>query len=328
MVSKSTISPPVLAKALQKGLAYLSQAQRPSGEFATYVADRPNMVGARALPKSVYITTFVMHALRCLPSSPLIDQIEQRARDFLIREREDDGAWNYNGRGKGLIPADLDDTCCAVAALLQLGQRPDISFYALLWQNEDAPGGPYYTWLGINERANERLAAHGIFAREVDALVNANILFCAGLLDMPLPGATAYLKQVIYDQTYQSQSIYAISPHFPIYAISRAYKDGNVTALAPATTTMQHYILTKLSPPQAEPVAFNLACLTVSLLNLEAPLPVVEPYLTALYSTQQTDGRWPTWAAYTNCNGSPELTTALVLEALSKYLQRVNQSGL
>ncbi len=317
MLLKPTISPPTLTTAIQKGLNYLRQTQRASGEFATYMAERPDMVGAKALPKSVYVTTFVIHALSCLPTSPLIDRLQQRAGAFLQQEQADNGAWNYNGQGQWSVPDDLDDTCCAVAALGQLGHRPAFSFYALLWQNEVVPGGPYYTWLGINDPANEHP-----FAREVDALVNANILFCAGLLNLSLPGTVDYLRQVIQEETYQAQSVYCLSPHFLIYTLSRAYADGPVSALTPAMPTMQDYILTQLPPPQAEPVAFNLACLAASLLNLRAPLPQVEPYLTVLLASQQSDGHWPTWAAYVHNNGAPALTTALALEALGKYLKR------
>ncbi len=304
--------------AIQTGLTYLAQAQRPSGEFATYYsADRTDLVGAEACPKSVYITTFIMHALSCLPPNPLIDQILQPAAAFLLGEQEDNGAWNYIGRGKHQVPDDLDDTCCVVAALCQMGHRPDFLFYGLLWQNEVAPGGPYYTWLGINNDPGDYP-----FIREIDALVNANILFCAGLLDLLLAGAAAYLCRVIETETYQAENVYCLSPHFLIYAISRAYRDGNVTDLAPAMPAMQNYILTKVPPPQTEPVAFYLACLAVALLNLDAPQPLVDPYLAALLTHQQPDGCWPTWAAYVRYNGAPALTTALALEALGKYVSR------
>ncbi|MFC1975956.1 hypothetical protein ACFLXQ_06120 [Chloroflexota bacterium] len=318
---KQTLSPTILTTAIQKGVAYLAQTQRPSGEFATYTAPRLDMADAEERPKSVYVTTFVIHSLSCLPPSPVIKKIQRRAGDFLAQEQEDNGAWHYDGRAdERQIPLDLDDTNCVVAALLTLGHRPALSFYNLLWQNEVAPGGPYYTWLGPNTPASD-----SIFAREIDPLVNANILFCSSRLNLSLPGTINYLQEIIHKEAYQTQSGYCVSPHLPIYVLSRAYADGQVDALASAMPTMQDYILKKLPRPQAEPASFNLVCLAVSLLNLQSPLPLVEPYLAALLANQEADGHWPAWGTYVSYNyyydGAPALTTALALEALSKYLK-------
>jgi hypothetical protein len=254
----------------------------------------------------------------------VIKKIQRRAGDFLAQQQEDNGAWHYDGRGsEHQIPLDLDDTSCAVAALLILGQRPALSFYNLLWQNEVVPGGPYYTWLGTNAPANDT-----IWAREIDPLVNANILFCSSRLNLSLPGTINYLQEIIQKEAYQTQSGYCVSPHFPIYALSRAYADGQVEALASTMPTMQDYILKKLPVPQAEPASSNLVCLAVSLLNLQSPLPVVEPYLAAVLANQKADGHWPAWGVYLSYNhyydGAPALTTALALEALGKYLRYVS----
>jgi hypothetical protein len=308
-----------IATAIEKGLTYLARSQRPSGEFATYTSPHLDMTGAKGRAKSTYVTTFVMHSLSCLPAGPIIAPMQQRAGEFLAGEQEENGAWHYDGRGRQQILPDLDCTACAVAALLTLGRRPDLSFYSLLWQNEVAPGGPYYTWLGVDHTSDS------VHARDVDVLVNANILFCTGLLNLTLLGAAAYAQQLIHNQAYLGT--YGVSPHLPIYALSRAYADGRVTALAPAMPVMQDYLLAQLLPPQTEPAALHVACLAAALLNAQAPLALVEPYLAALLNRQQPDGSWPAWAAYVSYNanydGAPALTTALALEALGKYQARL-----
>ncbi len=347
----------VITTAIEKGLSYLAQSQRATGEFATYTSPRLDMTGGKERPQSVYVTTFVIHALSHLPPSPIGQQIQGQAGEFLIRQQEENGSWHYDGRFEPrTIPQDLDDTSCAVAALLQLGRRPDFSYYALLWQNEAAPGGPHYTWIGVNHSADHPLA------QEVDVLINANILFCGSLLDISLPGTASYLKQVIREEAYQARTKYfSVSPHFTIYTLGRAYRDGAANILSPAMPPMIAYILTKLPPPQAQPPAFHLACLATTLLNLEgcapdfrksgqtwgdsggipppppeltqilgrahleAPLSLVSPYLTALLDQQQGDGHWPAWAVYLTYgrlyDGAPALTTALALEGLGKYLK-------
>ena len=91
--------------------------------------------------------------------------------------------------------------------------------------------------------------------------------------------------------------------------------------------SLREYILNKLPSPEAEPSAFNLACITASLLNLHADLSQIDPYLNQLISKQKSDGSWPIWAAYAgfrpNYDGGPALTTALALESIGKWAKRV-----
>lgn len=310
-------------QAIEKGVRYLHQTQRPSGEFVTYTSPNLDLSEGVPYPKSVYMTTFVMHSLATLPANTsitsLIKDIQGRGAAFLEQEQEDNGAWNYEGRGEPRVPPDLDDTSCAMAALAELDRQPELSFYALLWQNESAPSGPYYTWLGINDRDDDPRA------RQVDALVNANILFCCGLLNLSLPGTVYYLEQVVRAEAYQSESVYTTSPHFLFYALSRAYADGQVAALDPAMSILEDYILSKVPPPHPDMPIFKIACLAATLLNLRIPSILIRPYLVPLLTTQYTDGSWPGWGAYAgfapNSDGSPALTTALAIEALGKYVK-------
>jgi hypothetical protein len=301
---------------VERGLQFLQANQRDSGEWPTVFSPHHDLRGAAAYAKSPYVTSFVIHALQFLPPEARIAALQARAAAFLQAEREDDGAWNYEGRGDWRIPADLDDTCCAMAALIESDQRPDLAFYILLWNKEQAPGGPYHTWLNVNELADSPLA------KEVDALVNANIAFCFGLLGIPLPGTAAYLADLVQRADYTRATIYGLSPHFLIYCLSRAAADGGVAELQAALPRLQQTILEELPPPDAEPAAFNLACLSVALLNCGADSATLAPYLSALLDQQQPDGSWPAWAAWLsfspNYDGAPALTTALALEALGK----------
>jgi hypothetical protein len=313
--------------AIRAGIDYLRRTQLASGEFLTYTGPRPDLAGASPYPKSVYVPAFVVHSLGYVPAEPATDRIRQRAVDFLEAEEEDNGTWNYEGRGEWRLPADLDCTSCAVVALLAVGRRAPRTFYRLLWQvvsrNAAAPGGPYFTYVGVNDAPGDPIAAP--FAREVDPLVNANVLFCCGLLGIALPGVTAYLRGTVETESYVGQSFYVVSPHFLAYAISRAYADGGVDDLAPAMPALRTYLSTMLPAPEAKESALNLACRAVALLNLGSDTAEVEPVLVELLRTQQADGSWPAWAAWAgfppNYDGSPALTTALALEALGKYLK-------
>lgn len=314
--SDSVLSATNISHAIERGLTYLHQTQRRSGEFATYASPRLDMQGGVAYSKSVYMTTFVIHSLCYLPEHPLIKPMQQRAAEFLLTEKEDFGGWNYDGKDNWRVPPDLDDTSCAIAALFKVGYQPDYSFYMLLWQNEVAPSGPYYTWIGINELSDEPLV------KEVDGLVNCNVLYCASLLSISLPNTVNFLIEQVKNIKNQASSIYSVSPHFFIYTLCRAYADGQVEALSPIRPILNEYILNHLSLRQTTQSTFNLACLAISDFNLYQDFSRVEPYLTTLLNAQQADGGWPAWAAYAsytpNYDGSPALTTALVLELLGK----------
>lgn len=320
------LSAPIIEAAIRDGVDYLRRVQRASGEFATHTGPTPDLRGAATYPKSVYVNSFVIHSLGFLPATPHVAHIRRRAADFLEAE-EENGVWNYEGRGQWRLPPDLDCTCCAVAALAILGRRPPAACYPVLWRairpNAAAPGGPYYTWIGVNDDPDDPIAAP--FAGDVDPLVNANVLFCCGLLGIELPGAAAYLTRRAVSGDYRGDSHYVISPHFLLYAMTRAYADGQAVALAPALPAMRECLLDRLPPLPDELSAFNVACRALALLNLGAARDVVAPYLTAIVAAQGDDGGWPMWAAWAgfppNYDGSPALTTALALEALGKWLR-------
>src|SRR5262245_5269027 len=190
------LSPDALEGAIDGGLRFLQHDQRPSGEFPTITSPHLDMTASIDCPMVIYVTTFVVHVLASpyfarRSSAPQVQAMLERAGAFLLSEQCESGAWGFEGRSTIRIPYDLDDTSCAVAALLELGHPRSPAFYRLLWQNEVAPGGPYYTWIGMNQGEDSA------FAREVDALVNANILFCGGLLGLSLPAVAAYLRAII-----------------------------------------------------------------------------------------------------------------------------------
>ena len=311
--------------AIRKGLDYLDANQLDSGEFVTYTGPVRDLRDAVPYPRSVYVTSFVIHSLSFLPPNPQQKRIQTRAADFLEAE-EEAGCWNYEGRGVWRLPPDLDCTCCAVAALRILDRRSIPACYPVLWHavrpNEAAPGGPYYTYIGVDQFPDDPACAP--FAGDVDPLVNANVLFCGGLLGIELPGAAAYLSRIVVSEDYRGQSHYVISPHFVLYAISRAYADGRVGALRDVVPPAMRFLTSRLLDVDDEVSALNVACRALSLLNLGAGQGVVAPLLSALLTRQEADGSWPSWAAWAgfppNYDGSPALTTALALESIGKWL--------
>jgi hypothetical protein len=299
---------------VRSALAWLRSVQRPGGELPTYTARRTDMADAQAYACCIYTTTYVIHALGRFADHPTAAAVRNAAAVFLRAQRNADGSWSYEGRATRRVPPDLDDTACAAAALLTLGEQPALEFYQLLWENEAAPGGPYYTWAGVNQQPGHLLARH------LDALVNANILLCAGLAGMALPGAAAYLDDVIGRGALAAASDYCLEPHLLVYALARAAIDGAVADLTPKLPALRAYALSLPAPPQ-ERQPFRLACLAATLLAL-GDQEAAAPYLAALLAAQAPDGSWPVAAAYSGyppwIDGSPALTTAIALDALGR----------
>ena len=296
---------------------WLSAHQCQDGGWTTYSSADVRMTQPLPYDTSVYTTTFALHAL-VLCRRPDLSVVIERAGAFLRREREHDGVWNYEGRGGLRLPPDLDDTSCAVAALRGVGDMPELSFYAHLWRNEVAPGGPYFTWVGVNDLVGSSLC------REVDFMVNANIAFCCGALGLDTPGIVRYLSDAVVGQAAASK--YSVSPHFLLYLLTRAYAHGPVPGLASVMPVVKHFILTQLRHPGDEVSAFNVACLVASLLNAEAPMATVDPYLRVLLERQSADGSWPMCAAYVSFDGrydgSAAMTTAIALDAVVQATDR------
>ncbi|NTW00811.1 MAG: hypothetical protein HGA19_05805, partial [Oscillochloris sp.] len=148
MISTSTMLAPNVH--IERAIAWLQANQRSSGELPTFTAQRADMTDARPYRCCIYTTTFVAQSVSKFSYIPGAEVVQKAAGAFLYAERNDDGSWSYEGRETSRVPPDMDDTVCATAALIGMGQRPSLSFYRLLWENEAAPGGPYFTWLGVN----------------------------------------------------------------------------------------------------------------------------------------------------------------------------------
>lgn len=316
------LSHPNLEAAIEKGVGYLERIQGQAGDFEMVSSPHQDMRAAKPYSKSAYVATYVLHTLSLMEATPQIESIQQRTIAFLLQEQKDNGGWQYCEQPASMSFADLDTTACVIAALAQVDRQPELSFYALLWNHESAPGGPYYTWLDVDYHELDPSISY------VDAQTNANITYCCRLLGLSLPKTVYYLEQVISAQAYESECPFSISAHFPIYLLSRAYAADNGKMLDKVMPTIQDYILSKLAAPHSEGSMLNLACLAVSLLNMKVPSILVRPYLVPLLASQQSDGGWPVYAACTrkafraddvHYDGGTALTTAIALEALYKY---------
>ena len=293
------------------GLGYLERTQLPSGEFATYTGPELDLRDAVAYPKSVYVNSFVVHSLGFLPEDPRVPLIRDRAADFLEAEEEASGVWNYEGgRGGWRLPPDLDSTCCAAAALVALGRRSPPAFLRAplaCRAAERGRGGRSLLHLHRRQRSPQRPDQRTLCAGGRFACQRQRALLCRITRHRPCRERRRSCEQLVaaesytghsFAEDYRGESRPRVPPHFVLYAITRAYADGRVAALAPAVPLMRDFLTTRLPPPPDEASAFNLACRAVGLLNLGAEPAAVEPYVTLLLEAQGDDGGWPIWGAW------------------------------
>lgn len=300
-----------LGAAVAAGLDFLARAQRPTGEWETLTGVAHDLADGEPYATSPYLTALVLHCLYGLPRSPMVE----RALDFLASQREPVGIWNYEGLGARKLPFDFDTTSCATGALALYGREVKLSFFGFLWRNEAAVGGPYYTWMGIND-GDHRMA------RQVDALVNANIAWCLAKLGQEAPGIEAFLRTVIETGAYVgAQSWYAVSPFFPVYALSRAIVDGPLPRMVDVLPELAAVVA-----GAAPASAFDTLCRCCVALNADLGDATDREALAAILALQGADGGWPAGAAWLGyspkVDGGQALSTGLALEGIAKFASR------
>jgi len=196
------LSPRDPHSALRRGLAFLARAQLPNGAFS---AARLAPGRARELA-STFTTAFVLDALLSarLPIGPL----QERALDFLESEAED-GLWPFWSRDslhRQTLPPDVDDTACALSALLAAGRPfPAEQTLRLLSVNR-TEYGLYLTWLGDREDLDPG---------EADLTASFNVLYLLAQLGGRDPVAEATVSLMMSEDL-----IFRSSPYYPDAAVT------------------------------------------------------------------------------------------------------------
>lgn len=308
-----------ITKSIRKGISFLLNKQLNSGEFPTTRAKKISMENASYI-KSVFLNTFVLHSLSQLKNVFPINETVQNTTKFLLNEKEGEGFWRFFGKGNHL-PLDLDDTCCALSALFINGVELEYKTIADYLLNYRDKGGIFYTW--ILDRYLPKNSSY--FENDIDWVVNANTLFFFSLIKIPIPEVTDYLCNIVEKGDFEDGSIYYYSPFSFIYCLSRAYADGGVIGLKPILRNIKNYLLNKQKVKVEKGNTLENAMATASLINCGYKGIVVDGAINNLLKAQKADGGWPNSAFFAGVPelfyGSRELTTAIAIEALWKYLK-------
>lgn len=298
---------------------WLSGQQLDSGGFASEVSDSIEPFTPDRLHYHTFFTSII---LVCLQNVDDADSIIRPGIKFLKKQQSPQGSWNYWDRNSQMavkyrFPDDLDDTAYALLALSihdpagLSGQ--DLALLAgLLITNEIKPGGPYRTWL-VDKSLYRQWG-------DVDLAVNANI---GGLLNhhgLEMPDLQNYVKTELDKR--RPTSLYYQSPIPIIYFLSRWYEGPEISRLFKEHT----HRLT------AKNVAELAMLLTIGCRVGASPSTLRRLYKLLLESRQR--GHWPAAVFYTELvsqgqacyTGSPALTTALALEAITAYRRRAGHA--
>jgi hypothetical protein len=281
---------------------------------------------------SIFATALAAWSLRDVPGT---ERIRSRACDFIERQRELHGVWRHWTRGHEqfhYVPPDLDDTSIACLALRADGRRVPRN-RGLMLANR-AQSGLFYSWISARRlwvgnvrywwialvhlmlHPGKSLAFYHITPsrrHDIDAVVNANILFYLGR-DGETEPVIGLLTKVLRDREEAGCDKWYDSPFVVWYFFSRALRRAGAEAGG--------LILGRLrgARPDSALERALAACVTMDW----DERPDTEK-IEAIIAEQLPSGAWPLAPFYKGGRvrwGSEELTTAFCIEALSRWLGR------
>jgi len=304
------LDPTLIPPAIDRALAFVARGQLDSGLFPTLASSDPDLTGG-TLVDSVYLTTYIVHALAQARPDPARAHVLRSAARAILNQGDPGGLWRFFGRRSANPPPDFDDTCCALVALRQCDHPTDSTVDNLL-EPCAFPAGGYGTW--IDPRLNH--------PRRFDAGVNANILLYLTMAGRPFEALAGYLVEVSSRRQLSKLSTYALSDPPVIYMLMRAFRHGPAPGLARLTPLVTKTLLAQQRPDGSFGHELETALSVTALLDSGHRGPSLDAATRWLLARQLPDGRWPARTFF--CDflptyyGSEELTTALCAEALIK----------
>lgn len=249
-------------------LVFLQSQQNQDGSFTALTSASVSFKEAKP-SSSIFLTSLILSCLRSMNSSPVVDDIKQKAARFLLSQKSDHWTFNYWKKGSHEAkdtpyPDDLDDTFCSLVAIGQTDQKildaPALAkIVTLLTAVEQKEGGPYYTWL-VPPDADK-------VWRDVDIAVNANVAYFLALQDIFLPNLRTFIYSKINKRDLTSKYYPSM---FPVaYFLSRYLSLDKKVPLVIRSTLQQEIMSSRMKDGNwGNPL--NTALAVSSLLRLGA----------------------------------------------------------
>lgn len=330
-------------RCISSGLNFLHKNQLPHGEFKTYISPDIKMEENYRYVSTTYITSFIIYSLSFVKSR-FVKDMTNKSLNFFIEEMEFPGIWRYFGVNRnvklsggkiseytpiGVVP-DLDDTACISYCL----KKNNISFYDNLevFLNNRNENGLFYTWLmdyPKRKEYSEEIVYLFPKSNDICCGVNSNILLYLGQNENTNI-VCEYINDIISNDLEENNI-----PYFPgrlalYYILSRAYFN-RIHSLKKS----RDLILNKIIPMQLEDGSFGSVLSTAfavcTFINFNFLNDSIQKALEFIITKQRKDG---SWLRERFCDGgiyyygSEELTTAICLEALSRFKEKIdNEKG-
>jgi hypothetical protein len=323
------ISIPLINEIIDQGIDSLLKNQVSDGYFINKTTHINRDFSDSHVTNSSFITSLVLLSCRDLPSSPQLDIVTNKAIDWLLTQKSSNWSYNYWIRNSPEstntpYPNDLDCTFCALAAIYLY--RPEIlvsqdyaKIVALLTTFETKTGGPYRTWLVP--------LTSDLIWRDIDPAVNANIAYFLYLQKISLPKLNAFIKNCIIANKLTSPYYDGSLPI--IYFISRFITGSEKLLLI---HNLKQYYLNKIE--FINPL--NIALKVSAMINLGVISDVEDKDIEYLIKSQEL-GEWQAYPLVIEGGnqtknrisyaGSAQLTSALCLEALAKYIKIISSKN-
>lgn len=319
--------------AVARGLAFLGEAQRPNGEFASYRWIPSE--GDPALEEfgSPFTTATILVALQGV-EAPQAAQIRRRGVEFLRGVRDGQGLWRFFLRHDGqldLVPPDTDDTAVAAAALRREGVAVRGVADALARCVDRR--GRLMAWLFGSGDCTPSPSERAFYAasplrydlrypNEYDCVTHANGLAFLALEGRVPKRACELLEREVATKDPLTCQRYYRSLQVLGYAAARAYRSG-ATCLASAMEGLRTRLLARQGPDGSWGNSLETALAAAAVQELGCADPALQRAHRYLLSQQLPSGAWPNAVFYQDnvsthfVYGAESITTALAVEALA-----------
>ncbi len=341
-----------LSRGIESGISYLFEHQLPNGEFCCYYAPDDKMVAWCVPDSTTFPTALISGCLLPLRQHANVSKLLSSAAGFLQYQLMAGGVWNYFSKWNPLFnacPADADDTVCASYVLQSLGYDiPSNKNHLLANRNSK---GLFYTWFILRPTKLRYLSLeymkimlrefkrplhtllfwwkHEATRTDIDAVVNANVLFYLGLNSETRP-IVDFLTDVIVKENEKNSDSWYKNPFNLYYFMSRNYK--KMKQFEPVREIIVQRILRSYKVNGSfNSSALETALAISTLLNFGYMDDRIAHSVKFLLDSQHPSGCWDRHIFFYSGHskvvgwGSEEICTAYCIEALETY-RSVNAS--